>query len=271
MINKNLSVHLQDFPDLSLIKSEEALVNDMDMVRDICSAALFIRDKKNLRVRLPLNKLTIIGKNSRSMNDYKDIIADEVNVKNIEIIDEIGDLAELKLQINFKKVGAKFGAKMKEISNAAKDGNWKKIINNGVETIEVAGEILDHDDFEIKLITKDPESIVPLPSNDCLVKLDIVVTKELEMEGVARDIIRTIQQNRKDANLNISDRIKIKLFSGNFDFAEVIKTHGNYIKEQTLTDEIEIISDWGSLNNCQFKFDNLLDNADLRIGIDIKK
>jgi len=264
MINKNLSVHLQDFPDLSLIKDETQLVADMDMVRDVCSAALFIRDKKNLRVRLPLNKLTIIGKNSGRMLDYKEIIADEVNVKNVEIIGEIGDLAEFRLQINFKKVGAKFGSKMKEITNAAKDGKWEKF----GDKIKIVDEILDHDDYEIKLITKDPESIAPLPSNDCLVKLDIVVTKGLEMEGMARDIIRTIQQNRKDANLNISDHIKIKIYSSNFDFAEVIKMHENYIKEQTLTDEIKIISDWEYLDKCQFKFDNLLDDKDLMIGID---
>lgn len=262
-MSKNLSVHLQDFPDLSLIKDEETLVKDMDMVRDICSVALFIRDKKNLRVRLPLNKLTIIGKNSGRMADYKDIIADEVNVKNIEIIDEIGDLAEFKLQINFKKVGAKFGSKMKEISSAAKDGKWERTENK----IKIAGEILEDDDYEIKLITKDPESIAPLPSNDLLVKLDIVVTAELEMEGIARDIIRTIQQNRKDANLNISDHIKIKLFSANFDFAEVIKVYGDYIKEQTLTDEIEIVDNFPQ--GCQFQpFDNMIDNINLVIGID---
>ncbi len=271
MIDKNLSVHLQDFPDLSLINDESALVKDMDMVREVCSVALFIRDKQNLRVRLPLNKLTIIGKNSKAMMAYKDIIADEVNVKNIEIIEEIGDLAEFRLQINFKKVGAKFGAKMKEISTAAKDGKWEKISENGIEKIKISGEILENDDYEIKLITKDSDSIVPLPSNDCLIKLDIKITKELEMEGIARDIVRTIQQNRKDANLNISDHINIKLFSSKFDFVEVIKVYGDYIKEQTLADEIEIVADRASLRNCQILYQDLLDDKGFDVGIDIKK
>src|SRR5690606_34431525 len=87
MSNKNLSVHLQNFPDLSFIKEEEQLVKDMDLVKDICSAALFIRDQQNLRVRLPLNKLTIIGSGAdiNNINQYKEIIAEEVNVKNIVI------------------------------------------------------------------------------------------------------------------------------------------------------------------------------------------
>ena len=96
-MNKNLSVHLQNFPDVSFLNSDADLVADMDMVRQICSAALFIRDQKNLRVRLPLNTLNIIGRKASQMLQYKDIIADEVNVKNIKITPEIGDLAELKL------------------------------------------------------------------------------------------------------------------------------------------------------------------------------
>jgi isoleucyl-tRNA synthetase len=264
MLKKNLSVHLQDFPDLSFLADEKSLVADMDMVRAICSTALFIRDKQNLRVRLPLNKLTIIGKISPSILDYKDIIADEINVKNVEIINEIGDWAEFKLQINFKKVGAKFGAKMKEISNDARDGKWNKI--SGREAIEIAGEILEADDYEIKLITKDADAIAPLPSNDCLVMLDLNVTKELEMEGLARDIIRTIQQNRKDANLNVSDRIKIKLNSASAELIKVVEAYGDYIKEQTLTNEIEILVD--NKFNSSHKFSNKIEEIELNLGID---
>lgn len=260
---KNLSVHLQDFPDLSAVSDEKELVADMDMVRDVCSAALFIRDSANLRVRLPLNKLTIIGSKARRMLAYKEIIADEVNVKNIEIIDEIGDLAELKLQINFKKVGAKLGAKMKEVSNAAKENRWEKIASN---KISIAGVVLENDEFEIKLTAKDATSTAPLPSNDCLVALDTKITKELEEEGIARDIVRAIQQNRKDANLNISDHIQIQLFSENKLFLNVARAYESYIKEQTLTDKISILEN--NQISSKYKFNNKIEETNLNVGID---
>ncbi len=263
-MNKNLSIHLQNFPDVSFLSDEKDLASDMDMVRQICSTALFIRDQKNLRVRLPLNKLTIIGKQAARMLDYKDIIADEVNVKNIEIKPEIGDLAEVKLQINFKKVGAKLGSKMKEITAAAGKNNWTKIAEN---KIEIIGETLVDDEFEIKLITKNPGNTSALPSNDCLVELDINVTPELEEEGLARDIVRAIQQNRKDANLDVSNRIKVAFFSNNKSFLKVIKTYEDYIKEQTLTNEISIVENSESLKKYPHNFQNKIEESDLEIGI----
>ena len=241
-MNKNLSVHLQNFPDIAFLDEEQELVTDMDMVRQICSAALFIRDSLNLRVRLPLNRLTIVGKGADKMLQYQDIISDEVNVKNIITAQKIGDLAELKLQINFKKVGSRLGNKMKAITIAAKQGDWKKVADNKIFIVD---EELIGDEFEIKLVTKNQNNIAVLPSNDCLIELDINVTKELEEEGLARDVIRVVQQNRKDADFNVSDHIKIFVTSDNQKILEAIKVYQNYIKEQTLADEIVFDSDLG--------------------------
>lgn len=269
-MNKNSSVHLQYFPQLSFLANDDILVRDMDMVRSICATTLFIRDQKNLRVRLPLNQLTIIGPDASKMLAFKDIIAEEVNVKNIVIIDKINDLAELKLQINFKKVGAKFGSKMKEISNAAKEGNWQKISDS---KIAIAGEILENDEFEIKLTPKisnnDPERvIIALSTNDCLIELDVRITKELEEEGLARDIIRIIQQNRKDANLDISDQIKLKVYSSNQKILEVINSFTSYITDQTLTSEIINCSLEDEISRCRYKFVNRTEDGDIILGID---
>ena len=241
MINRKTSVHLQDFPDVSFLSAEKQLVSDMDLVRSICSTALSIRDNKNLRVRLPLQSLTVIGKNAVRILPFKEIIAEEVNVKALEIKEEIADLAELKLQINFKKIGAKYGAKIKEITTASKEGKWQKISD---KEIEIAGVKLVDDEFEIKLTTKNSDEkkavIAALPSNDYLVSLNIEITKELEDEGIARDIVRAIQQNRKDANLDVSDHISLKLFSPNSRLMEVAKTFENYIKEQVLADNLVV-------------------------------
>lgn len=267
MINRKSSVHLQDFPDVSFFNEEKDLVANMDLVRSICSTTLSIRDNKNLRVRLPLNKLTVIGKNAARILNFKDIIAEEVNVKNIEIKEEISELAEMKLQINFKKIGAKYGPKIKEITGAIKNGDWEKISDN---EISVAGINLVDDEFEIKLMTKnqnDKKSVtIPLSSNDCLVQLDIEVTKELEEEGIARDIVRAIQQNRKEADLNVSDRINLKISSKNSTICEVTEKFSDYIKEQTLGENIEITDQESAKSASKFFFENKIEDGDLSVG-----
>jgi isoleucyl-tRNA synthetase len=268
MIDRKISVHLQNFPDVSFLNDEKQLIADMDLVRSICSTALSIRDNKNLRVRLPLKSLTVTGKNSARILPFKDIIADEINVKNIEVKEEISELAELKLQINFKKIGAKYGAKIKEITQAAKEGNWQKISAN---EIEIAGLKLVDDEFEVKLATKNIDekkfAIQALPTNDYLISLDIEITKDLEDEGIARDIVRAIQQNRKDADLKITDHIKLQISSANPRILEVAKNFENYIKEQVLADELKGNSD--EKISTKFTFENKLDDGDLKVGIDL--
>jgi len=267
MIDRKISVHLQNFPDVSFLNDEKQLIADMDLVRSICSTALSIRDNKNLRVRLPLKSLTVTGKNSARILPFKDIIADEINVKNIEVKEEISELAELKLQINFKKIGAKYGAKIKEITQAAKEGNWQKISD---KEIEIAGLKLVDDEFEVKLATKNIDekkfAIQALPTNDYLISLDIEITKDLEDEGIARDIVRAIQQNRKDADLKITDHIKLQISSSNSRILEVTKNFGDYIKEQVLANELKATSEKIS---SKFSFENKLDDGDISVGIDL--
>jgi isoleucyl-tRNA synthetase len=278
LIDRKISVHLQDFPDVSFITEDQNLVSKMDLVRRICSTALSIRDHKNLRVRLPLSSLSIIGTNSSLLQDFKEIIADEVNVKEVITKDDFTEFAELKLQINFKKIGAKFKEKVKEINDACKNNKWQKIDD---DKISIAGVELTSDEYELKLSIKNYDqeqySISALDSNDFLVILDIKITEQLADEGIARDIVRAIQQNRKDANLNISSKINLSIFSSNSRIIEVSKLFDDYIKEQVLANQIKI------LNSDQVKekttdnshsnlkiFNNQIENGDLLIIIDLQ-
>jgi isoleucyl-tRNA synthetase len=267
MIDRSISIHLQDFPNVDFIDSEAELINDMDLVRSICSTALAIRDNKNIRVRLPLQSLTIIGKDAQRILPFSEIIAEEVNVKEIKIVEEISQFAENKLQINFKKIGAKFGSKIKEITNAIKEGNWQKIND---KTIQIAGVELVDDDFELKLTTKNIDenksAIMPLASNDYLVLLAIEITKDLEDEGIARDIVRAIQQNRKDANLEITNHILLEIFSSNQRILEVAHNFENYIKHQVLAKNLKI-SQQKIINANGKIFTNQLDDGDLEVSI----
>lgn len=266
MIDRKISVHLQDYPDVSHLSSEESLVSDMDLVRNICSTALSIRDNKNLRVRLPLGSLRIIGSNAARILPFKEIIAEEVNVKEVETQEDFSELAELKLQVNFKKIGAKHGPKIKDIIAATKQGKWTK---NDQGQIEVCDIVLDADEFEIKLESKDTNSdkytSLALSTNDYLVQLDIEITKELADEGIARDIIRAIQQDRKAADLDISDKITITLFSEDSAITDVAKSFESYIKEQVLANKIEYSA--VALKKSDKCFENKLENSSLTIAI----
>ncbi|MDA0901826.1 MAG: DUF5915 domain-containing protein [Proteobacteria bacterium] len=246
MTKKNLSIHLQNFPDVSFIKDEKQLVADMDLIQNICSTALFIRDQQNLRVRLPLNKLTIIGNVNPTIAEHKAIIADEVNVKNIEISDKLTEFADLRLQINFKKVGARFGQKMKEIAAASKQGNWTKSLDetSNLAQIEICGELLKEadDEFEIKLVPKDQTNTAALPSNDCVVQLDTQITEELRAEGIARDVIRYVQEKRKQAGFDISDKIIISL-NVTQAVAQAVNAHKDLIAENTLAEDVKVVID----------------------------
>jgi isoleucyl-tRNA synthetase len=269
MINRKESVHLQDFPDVSNFSAEEQLVSDMDLVRVICSTALAIRDNKNLRVRLPLQSLMIIGKNVDRIKPFLSVIAEEVNIKRVDLEENIADFAELKLQINFKKIGAKFGHKMKEISQAIKDSSWQKISE---KEISIAGVNLINDEFELKLTSKAQNEekfiIVALPTNDYLVRLDVEVTQDLEEEGIARDIVRLIQQNRRDADLKVSDYISLRIFCGNQRNIEIIKKFETYIAKQVLAKSVEYFSDENSIkSSSKFFFENDLDEEKFLLGI----
>lgn len=268
IIDRKISVHLQDFPNVSFLEDELDLVANMDLVRAVCSVALSIRDNKNLRVRLPLKSLTIVGKNTVSLNAFKEIIADEVNVKDIILKEQIEEFAETKLIINFKKIGAKYGAKIKEITQAVKENKWQKVSD---KKIKIANVELVGDEFEFKLDIKNNSqkdiAIAVLPTNDYLVILDINITKDLEDEGIARDVVRAIQQNRKEANFNISDFINLRISSDNIRIIEVIKFFEEYIKDQVLAKSIATAVNFGDFES-KFIFENQLDNGLIVVAIE---
>jgi isoleucyl-tRNA synthetase len=232
------SVHLADFPNTEAIGVifDPHIMQDMDRVRDICNAALSVRNARNLRVRLPLASLTVIAKEYPFPDEFSDIIRDEVNVKEVRADRAFESMVDLKLQVNFPKIGARLGQKTKEVIPAIKSGKWQQLKDGSVE---VAGVTLQPDEYTLLLEAK-PEikdSAAPLSTNDALVVLDTNVTQELESEGIARDLVRMIQQARKDAGLNVSDRISLYLDSS----AQVVKAiaaHKDYVMEQTLAVEV---------------------------------
>lgn len=245
-MDSSKSVHLQSFPKLTNFNIDEELVDIMDKVRAICSCALSIRDKSNLRIRLPLNKITIIGNNIDDIKSFSNIILDEINVKSIEFNENIETFSEKKLILNFQKIGNKIGSNMPDILAAVKSNSWE-LFND--EFVNICGFKLEKDEFDIKLEPKH-NNIFTVEGKNILVMLDIKVTQELEQEGVARDLVRLIQQFRKDANLDITNRINLYIKTNYQFLLKALEKYKKYIQEQTLAIKLDTMN----INNSNYKF-----------------
>ncbi|HJD67217.1 MAG TPA: isoleucine--tRNA ligase [Rickettsia endosymbiont of Bembidion lapponicum] len=220
------SVHLCNYPNLSKFEINSELVDTMDTVLDICSNSLFIRSSENARVRQPLSSITIISKNNDKLKDFEDLIKDEINVKSVIYRDDLENYAVKKLSINFPMLGKRLPAKMKDIIAASKKNEWE-VTSNG---LRICNETLNSDEYKLIL---EPHSHIKGASsfahNSSLLILDLELTSELIDEGIARDIVRSIQQARKNADFAITDRILIDI-----DLPKIIDIYGEFIKEQTL-------------------------------------
>ncbi|HJD55847.1 MAG TPA: isoleucine--tRNA ligase [Rickettsia endosymbiont of Pyrocoelia pectoralis] len=224
------SVHLCNYPDLSSFEVNHELVSIMDNVLDICSNSLFIRSTENIRVRQPLASITIISKNNSKLKDFEALIKDEINVKSVIYRDDLENYAAKKLSINFPILGKRLPAKMKDIIAASKKNEWEATGSGLV----ICGETLNNEEYKLVL---EPYAHIKgassFANNSSLLVLDLELTPELIEEGIARDLIRFIQQTRKDADFAITDRILIELTS-EFDLSKIIEAYGEFIKEQTL-------------------------------------
>ena len=261
------SLHLQDYPtNLSKLDNYKSLIELMDEVRDICNAAHAIRNRVNIRVRHPLAEIRIIGNAASDIDNYTticDIIKDEVNVKSVIVGQgehKVTDFANYNLKINFPVLGKRLPEKIKQIIPAAKKNHWKLVANN---RIEIIGELLEPNEFTILLEPKaEYQNIAqPLSNNDALVILDTTITKELEQEGYARDLVRLIQQARKDAGLQVTDRINLRLRVSD-KLKDMLHNFGEYIAEQVLASSISE----GDMNNCSFIANETIENEEVSIG-----
>lgn len=238
------SVHLEKFPDVSMIDDAASLIKDMDLVRDVCNVALAIRSSENIRVRQPLSKLDVVGYNVENIKPYSDLIKDELNIKNIVIhaAEKISDFGNFKLQIIFPVLGKRLKQdgkedKMKLITTEVRNGNWQK---NSAGQLVVAGEVLYEDEYKQILESKTPKNSGALSSNSDLVVLDLNVTEELKIEGLYRDLIRLIQQSRKDADLRITDKIKLYIVTQDAEIKTALTKFSDEIKAQTLAESLEL-------------------------------
>jgi isoleucyl-tRNA synthetase len=242
------SVHLESWPESSEFPRNDELVRDMDAIRDAASTALSLRKAAGLRVRLPLASLTLAVESPATVREYADLLADELNVKQVNVVHADDKTAAefglvKSISVNARTLGPRVGKDVQRIIKASKAGDWSevagKVVVGGVELVE--GE------FEISMVasTAESTSAVGLTASG-FVLIDTVVTAELEAEGLARDAVRHIQQARKDAGLDVSDRIHLSLFADETSVS-ALRTHEGFIAAETLAIELKLAVGAGEL------------------------
>ncbi len=254
------SVHLTDWPTELDASANPQLVGAMDRVRDVCSAALALRASESVRVRQPLASLTVAGADTEQLRPYAELIADEVNIKELRLTREIDEYATFRLQVNSRALGPRLGKDMKKVLSASKAGDWK-LLDSG--NVECAGFELAPGEYAMLLQPKQGVSCEALPTSDAIVVLDLELSDELIAEGRARDVVRSIQQARKEADLHVSDRIRLTLELP-ADWRAAVERFGDYVREQTLANQLDFDA---ALGDDFFVHEATLGGSAVRIGV----
>jgi len=225
------SVHLTDWPDAELFPADPELVDAMDQVRLISSTVLSLRKQAALRVRLPLAVLTVVTVNTAALAAFEGILRSELNVKTVNLVELADDSAAAygvtsRLVVNARAAGPRLGKRVQSVIQAARAGDWSE--TDGVVT--AGGIALATGEYELSLAAGAPgetgTALALLPGGG-FVLLDTETTAELEAEGFARDLIRAVQDTRKSAGFDVSDRIRLNVVFMNEDDASVFDLASN--------------------------------------------
>ena len=228
------SVHLTDWPSTLDLPADGDLVAAMDRVRQVCSAALSLRKAGKLRVRLPLAKLVVAAEDATVLAPYVDLIRDEVNVKQVELTTDVAAHGRFELAVNARACGPRLGADTQKVIRAVKAGEW----TTGPDgTVIAAGIELMEGEYERRLVATDEGATAELPGGSGLVVLDTEVTDELAAEGVARDLVRVVQQARRAAGLDVADRIALTLELPP-EVESAVRRHEAFLAGETLAEEV---------------------------------
>ncbi len=228
------SVHLDDWPTVDELPADEDLVETMDLARDVCSSTLSVRKAHQRRVRLPLASLTIASPHAERLAAFQDLIADEVNVKSVDLTSDVTSVAREELRLVPAKLGPRLGKDVQQVIKAHKAGDWSV---DG-DTVIVGGVELEPGEYTLEQVAGDDQASTGLSAHAGVVALDIEVTDELEAEGRARDLIRLVQQARRDAELHVSDRIELRVVATD-DWIRSLEAFSELVAAETLATGLE--------------------------------
>ncbi|WCZ39233.1 isoleucine--tRNA ligase [Corynebacterium jeddahense] len=235
------SVHLTDYPSAANLPADDELVATMDATRAVCSAASSVRKANKLRNRLPLPKLTVALPNAGALEPFRSTIRDEVNVKDVELTDDVDSAGSFEVVVNAKGAGPTLGKDVQRAIKNVKAGNYER---RGDDVVVDGDIVLTPELYTERLVAENPESTARVDASGAvgLVVLDTTVTEELEAEGWAADVIRGLQDARKHEGLDVSDRIAVVLAVPG-EKEPWARRHAKHIAAETLATSFEIVTE----------------------------
>lgn len=240
------SVHLSEFPKVNTSWIDTALEMQINQARLIVSLGLSLRKKEQIKVRQPLQKLMIPVKNEterKALLAVADQIKSEINVKELELLDDASAVLVKEIKPNFKTLGPRFGKEMQLVTKAIKN-----LTDTQIKTIEEQGKLdiiineknstLERSDIEIT--TKDIEGWLIATGNGMTVALDITLNQSLIDEGISRELVNRIQNLRKDAGLEVTDKIAVQVVQHDL-LEKAVEANKAYVMEETLSDTLDFV------------------------------
>ena len=243
------SVHLARFPEADDAVIDRELELRMELAQKVSSMGLALRKKVNIIVKQPLQKLMIpaSGEMKTRLEAVKALIMNEVNVKDIDFVEDAEGILVKKVKCNFKVLGKKFGPLMKQVAVAVSSmtqGQIAQLESDGHIALPLPGttQMAEIEADEVEIFSEDIPGWVVANEGVLTVALDIVVTEELRLEGLARELVSKIQNIRKASGFEISDRICVRITTNPLLDAS-INAHRDYICGQVLAERFDICTD----------------------------
>jgi isoleucyl-tRNA synthetase len=239
------SVHLCDWPEADEKLIDKTLLEQMSLVREIVAMGRSARAAEKLKVRQPLSEVELVLADAGKveiLQDYIDLMKEELNVKNVKFVTEAREYVDYIIKPNFKAIGPKFGKLAPAIKTtlAGIDGGKarQQLVTTGSFPLTVNGETISLSNEEVEIGLQAHAGFAAAQGQDVLVILKTEIDESLELEGMARDLIHQIQQLRKEKDLPYEARIDL-VIDGPAEYAKVIETKADYIKNETLATAIK--------------------------------
>jgi len=240
------SVHLADFPASNAALISEALESRMDLAQRITTLVLSIRKREKIRVRQPLRRIMVPILNAEfeaQLKAIEPLVLSEVNVKNLEYLHDTGVLVK-QAKANFKALGPRFGKQMKDAAAAIAAWSQDDIVlfeQQGVFELTLGGTTTDITRDDVEIVSQDIPGWQVAADQRVTVALDITLDAELEMEGLAREVVNRIQNIRKDSGFEVTDHISVTI-AGNEIIEKAVRNNLEYICRETLAGNLEVVS-----------------------------
>lgn len=260
------SVHLADFPVTDPALIDKDLEERMALAQQITSAVLALRRKVNLKVRQPLQTLLVPVMNDRqrdSIDAVRNIILDEVNVKELKLVDNEESGLVKRVKADFKKLGPRYGKIMKDLGKAIASMSQKEIAemeSNGSFTFTALPDSPTVTVDDVDIAAEDVPGWQVANDGQLTVALDVTVTPELKNEGLARELVNRIQNERKSRDFDITDKIVVEL-SDTPEVREALESFGSYLANQVLANDVRLVEGLEGDDTVAFDIDNKQINA----------